>query len=120
MPDHVLLSTMRFRAHHGVLAEERTQSQEFLVDVDLEADLRGAGQSDDLERTIDYRRVYGIVKDVMLGTPQNLVETLAETIATKILALDRVTAVTVRVRKPQVKLPGPLESAGVEIHREKR
>src|SRR5258708_2910055 len=107
MPDHVLLSTMWFRAHHGVLAEERTQGQEVLVDVDL-------------ERTIDYRRVYGIVKDVMLGTPQNLVETLAETMATKILALDRVTAVTVRVRKPQVKLPGPLESAGVEIHREKR
>ncbi len=120
MPDHVLLSGMRFRAHHGVLAEERTQGQDFLVDVDLEADLRGAGQSDDLDRTIDYRRVYGIVKDVMLGTPQNLVETLAETIATKILALDRVSAVTVRVCKPQVKLPGPLESAGVEMRREKR
>ncbi len=120
MPDHVFLSGMRFRAHHGVLAGERTQGQDFLVDVDLEADLRGAGQSDDLDRTIDYRLVYGIVKDVMLGTSHNLVETLAEMIATKILTLDRATAVTVRVRKPQVKLPGPLESAGVEIHREKR
>jgi dihydroneopterin aldolase len=120
MPDHVFLSSMRFRAHHGVLAEERTQGQDFLVDVDLEADLRSAGQSDDLDRTIDYRRVYGIVKDVMLGTRHNLVETLAETIATKVLALDHVTAVTVRVRKPQVKLPGPLESAGVEMRREKR
>jgi dihydroneopterin aldolase len=120
MPDHVLLSGMRFRAHHGVLGEERTQGQDFLVDVDLEVDLRGAAQSDDIDRTIDYRRVYAIVTEVMRGPPQNLIETLVEAIATKILALDRVTAVTVRVRKPQVKLPGPLESAGVEMRREKR
>ncbi|HVH30253.1 MAG TPA: dihydroneopterin aldolase [bacterium] len=119
MPDHVLLSGMRFHTRHGVLGEERTQGQDFLVDVDVEADLGGAGQSDDLQRTIDYRRVYGIVTEVMLGAPQNLIETLAEMIATKILVLDRISAVTVRVRKPQVKLPGPLESAGVEIRREK-
>lgn len=108
---------MRFFAHHGVLAEERTQGQQFLVDVELEADLRPAGRRDDLSLTADYRRAYEVVKSVMQGEPRNLIETLAETIAAQLLALDRVSGVTVRVRKPEVKLAGPLEWSGVEIHR---
>ncbi len=120
MTDRLFLSGMRFRAYHGVLVEERTHGQEFLVDVELEVDLEEAGRSDDLTRTIDYRRAYETVKAVMHGEPQNLIERLAETIATRLLALDRVSAVTVRVRKPQVKLAGPLDASGVEIRREKR
>lgn len=117
MTDRLLLSGLRFFAHHGVLLEERTKGQEFLVDVELEADLQEAGRRDDLVLTVDYRRVYDIVKDVMEDEPQNLIETLAETIAARLLALDRVNAVTVRVRKPQVVLPGPLDFSGVEIRR---
>lgn len=117
MTDRLLLSGLPFFAHHGVLLEERTNGQEFLVDVELEADLQEAGRRDDLVLTVDYRRAYDIVKDVMEGEPRNLIETLAETIAVRLLALDRVSAVMVRVRKPQVKLPGPVDWSGVEIHR---
>jgi dihydroneopterin aldolase len=120
MTDRLLLSGMRFFAYHGVLPEERAQGQEFLVDVELEADLQKSARRDTLEVTVDYRRAYEIVKSVMEGEPRNLIETLAETIAAKVLTLDRVTAVTVRVRKPQVTLPGPLDYSGVEIRREKR
>lgn len=117
MSDRLFLSGMRFLAYHGVLREERAQGQTFLVDVELEADLRSAGRRDDLTLTTDYRRAYEIVKAVMEGEPQHLIETLAETIATQLLALDHVSAVTVRVRKPEVKLPGPVDWSGVEIHR---
>lgn len=120
MTDRLLLSGLRFFARHGVLLEERTKGQEFLVDIELEADLQEAGRRDDLALTVDYRRAYDIVKDIMEGEPQNLIETLAEAIAGRLLALDRVSAVTVRVRKPQVKLPGPLDFSGVEIRRERR
>ncbi|TMI74658.1 MAG: dihydroneopterin aldolase [Bacillati bacterium ANGP1] len=120
MTDRLVLAGMRFFAYHGVLPEERAQGQEFLVDVELEAGLQNSARRDALELTVDYRRAYEIVKTVMEGEPQNLIETLAETIAAKALALDRVTAVTVRVRKPQVHLPGPLDYSGVEIRRERR
>jgi len=119
MTDRLVLSGMRFFAHHGVLPEERAKGQEFVVDIELEADLAEAGRRDDLAATVDYRRAYGIVKDVMTGEPQNLIETLAQTIAARLLALDRVHAVTVRVRKPHVILPGPLDFSGVEIRRER-
>lgn len=120
MTDRLVLSGMRFFGYHGALPEERTQGQEFLVDVELETDVQNAARRDVLELTVDYRRAYEIVKTVMEGDPRNLMETLAETIAATLLALDRVTAVTVRVRKPQVQLPGPLDFSGVEIRRERR
>lgn len=119
MTDRVELAGMRFFAYHGLLPEERKEGQEFLVDVELEADLLEAARRDNIELTVDYRRAYTMVQSVMEGEPQHLLETLAETIASHLLTLDRVTAVTIRIRKPQVKMPGPLEFSGVAIRRTK-
>lgn len=115
--EKLTLAGMRFFAHHGVLIEERTHGQEFVIDVELEGDLAAAARRDDLALTIDYRLAYDAVRTVMEGESRQLIETLAEDIAGRLLALDRVRAATVRVRKPQVKLPGPLESSGVEVRR---
>src|SRR2546428_14089448 len=120
MTDRLVLSGMRFFAYHGVLPEERAQGQEFLVDVELEADLQNSARRDALELTGDYRRAYEIGKTVMEGEPQNLIETLAESIAAKVLGLARVTAVTVRVRKPQGPPPGPPDDSSVGTKRERR
>ena len=47
---------------HGVLAFEHERPQTFVVDVTLHLDLAAAGQSDDLNDTIDYGRV---AKDIV-------------------------------------------------------
>ncbi|MDP3766599.1 MAG: dihydroneopterin aldolase, partial [Dehalococcoidia bacterium] len=46
MADRIVLAGMRFFGYHGALPEERTRGQEFVVDVEVEADLREAGKSD--------------------------------------------------------------------------
>jgi dihydroneopterin aldolase len=118
--DRVLLTGLVFVGRHGVLPGERGVAQRFEVDLEIAADLREAGRRDDLSRTVDYRQAYAIVRDVVLGPPLGLVEAVAEAIAARVLVLPRVSAVTVRVRKPAVHLGGPLEAAGVEIHRARR
>ncbi len=115
--DKIVLAGMRFFAYHGVLPDERLQGQEFDVDVELEGDFHAAGHRDDVNLTIDYRQAYDVVKTVLAGESRQLIETLAESIAHQLLALERVSAVTVRVRKPTVRLPGPLAYSGVEIRR---
>lgn len=120
MSDTIRLAGMQFVGYHGVLPEERREGQPFVVDVELEADLRPAGQGDDLTRTVDYRGVYDTVRAVVEGPPRQLLEAVAEEIAARLLMMKRVKAVTVRVRKPQVKLPGPLDYSAVEIHRVRR
>jgi dihydroneopterin aldolase len=115
--DRIVLANMRFMARHGVHDWEQREPQPFEVDVELHRDLRRAGIDDDLAATIDYGPVYATVQRIVEGTPVKLLEALAESIAAALLADLDVTEVVVRVRKPAVRLAGPLDFAGVEICR---
>jgi dihydroneopterin aldolase len=73
---------------------------------------------DDLTKTVDYGRVYGIARQIVESTTFRLLEALAEAVCHEVLAdFPSVQEVGVRVRKPKVRLGGPLAYAGVEIWR---
>ena len=90
------------------------------MDVELALNLQPAGLSDDLGQTVDYSRVFETCRQIVESTRFNLVEALAEAIAHELLAGFPADEVTVRVRKPAVKLGGTLRAAGVEIRRRRR
>ena len=117
--DEILLEGMRFYAFHGVNPEERALGQRFTVDVALAVDLRRAGQSDDLADTVSYSDVFKLVRRIVEGEPRNLIEAVAEELATAILAgFAPVSRVTVTVRKPEAPLKGAmLDAAGVRLTR---
>ena len=108
---------MSFEARHGYYDWEHEQTQPFEVDVELVRNLQPAGIDDDLEKTIDYGRVYAAVRQIVESTSFKLLEALAEAISHELLADFDVLEVGVRVRKPKVQLGGPLDYAGVEIWR---
>jgi dihydroneopterin aldolase len=118
MTDRIVLAGMAFQARHGVNDWEKVEPQRFEVDVELVLDARPAGVDDDLGKTVDYRRVYEITRDAVESQSFDLIEALAETIARVVLAEHgQVGEVVVRVRKPDVRLGGPLDYAGVEVRR---
>jgi dihydropteroate synthase len=86
MTDRILLHNIRVDGHHGVGDDERAVAQPFEVDVELVRDLREAGRSDDLARTVDYSVVDALVRDVVANRSFKLLETIAETIAEGLLA----------------------------------
>ena len=105
--DQILLSGMIFFGFHGTQPAERELGQRFIVDVGMACDLRAAGSSDDLTRTVDYSAVYRDVRAIVEGPPVGLTEVVAERIATEILGnYALVDVVQVRVTKPQVRLDG--------------
>ena len=116
--DRIVLAGMVFLARHGVNDWEKVEEQRFEVDVELQLDTRAAAARDDLTKTVDYRGVYELTRQVIEETTLELIESLAEAVAAKVLAANgNVEAVVVRVRKPDVDLGGPIDSAGVEIRR---
>jgi dihydroneopterin aldolase len=118
MPDRIFLDGMVFEARHGVHEREKVTAQRFEVDVELLLDLQPAGLEDDLARTLDYGRVYETVRTIVESTTFNLIEALAEAIAHELLSdFPGLEEVTVRVRKPEVQLGGPLNFAGVQVRR---
>lgn len=116
--DRIRLRGMRFYGYHGALPEEQALGQRFVVDVELALDLRPAGTSDDLARTVSYAAVYEQVRAVVEGPPSALIEAVAERIAAAILgAYLAVRQVRVRICKPEVPLRAILDGAEVEIVR---
>lgn len=108
---------MRFEGRHGYYDHELVEPQPFEVDVELVLNLQPAGVDDDLTKTIDYGRVYAIVRQIVESTSFRLLEAIAEAIGHELLTDFDVTEVGVRIRKPKVQLGGPLDHAAVEIWR---
>lgn len=118
MSDRIVLAGMTFQGRHGVYDEEKHTPQRFEVDLELLVDLAPAGRADDLAKTVDYGRVYATTRRVVEDTSHDLIEALAEAIAREVLdEHDLAREIVVRVRKPEVRLGGPLAYAGVEIRR---
>ena len=115
--DKITLHGMVFYGYHGNIEEEARLGQRFVVDVELRGDLSRAGASDRLEDTVDYAKAYQVIKEVLEGPRHRLLEALAETLARRLLIELPAEAVLVRIKKPAAPLPGPLDSAGVEIVR---
>ncbi|MGD9154174.1 MAG: dihydroneopterin aldolase [Bacillota bacterium] len=109
------LKNMVFYGHHGVYAAERDLGQKIEVDVELSSDFRPAGKADDLDLTINYSKVYQLVKRVVETEQYNLIEAIAAAILAKIRGAYSVHQVTVRVRKPQPPVGGVLDTVEFEI-----
>jgi dihydroneopterin aldolase len=114
--DRILLEGMSFQGRHGVRAAEREQPQEFKVAVEVDCDLIRAGISDRIEDTVDYTKVRAIAKEVIEGESQKLLETLAARIADRVLQLEHVGGVSVRIAKRPESMQ-PIVAAAVRINR---
>ena len=119
--DRIFLRGMRFMACHGVLPHEREVPQPFEVDVEMGLDLRAAGESDDLDDTVNYAKVYRTVSSIMNGASKRLIESLAEEIAEDLLRdFDALRWVRVTVHKPAAPIDGIFSDVGVTILRRRK
>jgi FolB domain-containing protein len=119
MSDIIRIAGIRATGFHGVYTRERERGQEFVVDVTLHTEVSPAALTDDLAHTVDYAAVAADVAQMISDDPVNLIETLAERIARRVLARDFVSAVDVTVHKPQVDLGVSVDDVSVTIHRER-
>ena len=84
---------MTFYGYHGDLAAERELGGHYHVDVEIGMDLAAAASADSVDSAVDYVHVYQLVRGVVEDEQHRLA------IAGKILGLERVEEVTVRVGK---------------------
>ncbi len=118
MSDRIVLHNMVFEGRHGYYEHEQATAQPFEVDLEMRLDLQRAGVDDELEKTVDYGKVFAVARQVVESTRLKLLEAIAEAIGREVLAgFPAVEEVCVRVRKPKVQLGGRLDYAGVEITR---
>lgn len=111
------LSGIELFAYHGVLEEERRDGQRFLVDVELDHADETAAATDRLDDAIDYRDVVSAIAEVSDARAYHLLEAFASAVAEALVTRFPVTRARVRVRKPDVALPRPVDHAAVVVER---
>ncbi|MBP5187459.1 MAG: dihydroneopterin aldolase, partial [Clostridiales bacterium] len=75
--DKIVLKNMRFRSFSGVLPEEKKDGQEFVITLTLTLkDIPGC-RTDKLSDTVDYGKVFSIVKDYVENASVDLIEYMA-------------------------------------------
>ena len=117
MSDRIVIAGLRELGIHGVLPEEQTRPQPFEVDVELVVDLAQSGASDRLDDTVDYAAVSEAVSRVVRSERYHLLERLATRIAEVCRVDERVTAVTVTVRKLHPPVRAMVDNVAVRIER---
>jgi dihydroneopterin aldolase/2-amino-4-hydroxy-6-hydroxymethyldihydropteridine diphosphokinase len=117
--DQIELRGLRVRGRHGVLAFERRDGQDFLVDAVLSLDTRPAAATDDLTLTVDYGTLSERLAQIVAGEPVQLIETLAQRLASACLDEPAVQRVRITVHKPQAPISLPFSDVAVTITRDR-
>ena len=115
--DRIRISGLRALGVHGVLPEEQVRAQPFEVDVELVVDVSAAGESDDLDDTVDYGAVCEAVSRVVSSEQYQLLERLASRITEVCKADPRVITAIVEVRKLRPPVPAVLDYVSVRVER---
>jgi FolB domain-containing protein len=113
--DRIHISDLMLRTIIGVNDWERVERQDVLLNLTLFGDLQAAGESDQIEDTINYRTVTKEIIKHVEASERFTVEALAADVARICLKEKGVARVRVRVEKP-----GALRfarSVGIEIER---
>jgi dihydroneopterin aldolase len=116
--DKILLKDIKLYGYHGVFEKEQEIGQYFHINIELTLDLKKAGITDELENTVDYSKVYDIIKNINNNNKFRLIESFAHNISEEIMStFDKIKDVTVQVRKPDAPIDGDFGWVGVEIKR---
>jgi dihydroneopterin aldolase len=119
--DRILLEGMLFHGYVGVNDFEKKDGQPFQVDLQLFCDELQACETDRLEQTIDYGKIFDLVASTVEQAHFDLIERLAGKIAENVLsAFTLVKAAEVTVRKPKAPIKGNFSAMGVQIFRERK
>jgi dihydroneopterin aldolase len=112
-PTLITVEGIRIFAKHGVFAHEKTQDQLFVID--LFVTLAAPPVEDDLNTTVDYSGLVKLVVEIFAEPPVNLIETLAQQVADRVLQVRNVASAKVVVRKPTVQLDRPVSDVSVTV-----
>jgi dihydroneopterin aldolase len=113
--DRVFVHDLVLDAEIGVYSHEKGVTQRARFSVDVEVAPTDEAVEDQISRVLDYDMIISTIKGILAEGHINLVETLADEIATRCLAHPRAAMVRVKIEKLD-KEPG---AVGVEIVRRK-
>ena len=111
----IYLKNVRFHAYHGVLQQERTVGNDYVVNLTVGYDFTGAMETDELSATINYAELYEIIKEEM-AIPSKLLEHVAGRIGKRLFsAYSAICQIQLAITKENPPFGADCDGAGVEV-----
>ncbi len=115
------LNKMVFYGYHGVHPEERKLGQRFIVNFCYQTKKKHDIKINNLTDTVDYTKVYDIIKHILEEKEFHLLEVCANTLLDSVLAkFPRIIHAKVNIQKPSVPINGSLNSVEIEMERNRK
>ena len=111
--DKIFVKGLKVSCIIGILDYERVQEQPLIVDLELEKDLKEAGTTGNLDKSIDYAHLSNRVKTYIIERKARLLEELRVELCDLILKEYQPNKVTVTLNKP--KAVADTTAVGVQI-----
>lgn len=109
------LEDMEFYAYHGHYAEEKVVGNKFIVNISVRTNLDKAGDSDNLDDTVDYVKIYNLTQNEM-RTPSDLLEHIAKRIINTIhLNFKEIEWCRIKIQKMNPPIGGKMKCVSIEL-----
>lgn len=112
--DCIIIDDLTAFANHGVLPEEKTMGQKFLISLKLYMDIYPAAKNDDISKSVDYAEVCAFITEFTKKNRCKLIEAAAVSIADELLIrYERISAVEITLKKPWAPIGLPVDQVAV-------
>jgi len=98
--DKIIIRDLSIRTIIGIFPEERKEKQDVIINIELNCELRQPGRSDNLNDTIDYKKIKKKILNLVENAEFHLLEALADAIANVCLAEKGIKSTNITVDKP--------------------
>lgn len=115
--DRITLTGLEVFAHHGVFDFERETGQKFVIDAEVAVDLSAAAAGDALAATVHYGELAEAIVAAVERDPVDLIETVAERVASVALGFAGVREARITVHKPDAPIPATFADVSVSVVR---
>ncbi|ARP93245.1 dihydroneopterin aldolase [Bordetella genomosp. 13] len=110
----IIISRLALDARIGILEHERRATQPLHIDAEFDVDVRRSVDDHDIHSVLDYRRLREAIVEECTQAHVNLIETLTEQVAERLLAdFPDIRSLRLRINKPMAF--SDCDAVGVEI-----
>ncbi|NDL66548.1 2-amino-4-hydroxy-6-hydroxymethyldihydropteridine diphosphokinase [Anaerotalea alkaliphila] len=118
MEDRIIIKGLEVFAFHGVLPEETSMGQKFILDMEVFLDLQSAGLTDRLEGTLHYGHLSREALEAFRKDTCQLIEAAAENVCHALLeGHPQIREILLTVKKPRAPIHLHLEYPAVQVRR---
>lgn len=111
----IFVEGIKIYAYHGCFKEEALIGTNFMVDVELDADLSQPANTDNISDAVNYQAVFTVIKEQM-AIRSNLLEHVGKRIVETIFnQFAEVEKVRLKVSKLNVPLGGHIDSTSIQF-----